>query len=205
MMILVTLFKKNKTGLIMKPSSPWYFLLSSTHTLSSRTAEQVHKGMGSQSVVVCVGKYPGGKSHSRFYRVLLKLQGMHSATGSKGLCTLRLALLRVRIHVWVLGMIKPCLYSSLVNRKHFFPISVKDNSCTNNCHFNSSQNFQFLVHSAYIFLGFHFRSFCSGMLSHPPPREKEKKPLEMWRILGVILKMCNGFLYMRVWKCPVQR
>ena len=43
---------------------------------------------GSQSVVVCVAKYPGGKSYSRFHRVLLKLLVMHAATGSQGFSVL---------------------------------------------------------------------------------------------------------------------
>ncbi len=58
--------------------------------MAVRSHCRVCKGMGSLLVVVCVGKYPGGESDSRFYRVLLKLLVMQVATGSQG-CSVLLA------------------------------------------------------------------------------------------------------------------
>ena len=43
---------------------------------SWQTKCQVHEGIGSQSLVICAGKYSGGESGQRVYRVLLKLLGV---------------------------------------------------------------------------------------------------------------------------------
>ena len=48
-------------------------------------------------VMVCVGKYPGGQT----YRVLLKLLGMHTVTGSKGYSVLLAKLYSKGLSVWV--------------------------------------------------------------------------------------------------------
>ncbi len=45
---------------------------------------RVHKGTGSQLVVVWAGKYPGARADSGFYWVLIKLLSMCTATGCQG-------------------------------------------------------------------------------------------------------------------------
>ncbi len=76
---------------------------------------RVRKGTGSQSVVICVGKYPGGESQQQVFWVLLKQLVMRAACGywlSGVLCTPVLAKLRLCIYgYW--GTAKLCLYSSL--------------------------------------------------------------------------------------------
>ena len=73
----------------------------------------VRKGTGSQSVVICVCKYPG-KSWQQFYKVLLKLLVMPTAIGSSqrySIATPSLIVLRVCVFRHS-GMAKLCLYSS---------------------------------------------------------------------------------------------
>ena len=67
---------------------------------------QVCKGMGSQSVVVCAAFILEVRADSRFYRVLLKLWGIH--------CTSLPSCTQATWCVWGLGVVKLCLYSSLL-------------------------------------------------------------------------------------------